>query len=123
MLNNLTNQWVPFTNNSYYYQTGILNSDLTILSNLFMDNPKQVIWMVELNTYISSRNVSGSSSIILYVNFPPMSGTCAISPTSGTDETLFTISCYGWIDPDGFLISFAYYGKLLSLNAKKLMRV
>ena len=113
MLNNLTNQWVPFTNSSYFYQTGMLNSDLTVLSSLFLDNPKQVIWMVELNIFIPSRNVSGFSSIILYVNFPPMLGTCSVSPKSGTVNTLFTFNCFGWIDPDGFLISFAYYGKLL----------
>ena len=116
MLNNLTNKWVPFTNWSYYYQTGMLNSDLTILSNLFMDNPSQVIWMIELSTYISSRNVRGSSSIILYINFPPMSGTCAISPTNGTDETLFTINCYGWIDPDGFEFAKKIFKKMVFLR-------
>ena len=112
MLNNLTNQWVPFTNSSYYYQTGVLNSDLTMLSSLFLDNPKQVIWMVELNIFIPIRNVSGLSSIILYVNFPPMLGTCNVSPISGTVDTLFTFNCFGWIDHDGSLISFAYYGNI-----------
>lgn len=112
MLNNSTNQWIPFENNSFFYQTGLLNSDLTVLHDAFMNNPQQVIWMVELNLFISSRNVSGSSSIILYVNFPPISGICNINPLWGTTETVFTLSCFGWLDPDGFLISYAYYGIL-----------
>jgi hypothetical protein len=120
MLNNVTNQWLEFTDNSYFYQTGHSNSDLTVLSDLFMNNTNQVIWMIELAVFISSRNVSGYSSIILYVNFPPKSGTCDIIPTSGTTETLFTLKCYGWIDPDGSLISFAYYGNILIFENKNL---
>ena len=118
MLNNVDNQWLEFTDNSFFYQTGQSNSDLTILSDLFMNNTNQVIWMIELTVFISSRNVSGYSSIILYVNFPPKTGTCDISPTSGTTETLFTLNCFGWIDPDGSLISFAYYGKNLTFKNK-----
>jgi len=118
MLNNVTNQWLEFTDNSYFYQTGQSNSDLTILSDLFMNNTNQVIWMIELTVFISSRNVSGYSSIILYVNFPPKLGTCDISPTSGTTDTLFTLNCYGWIDSDGSLISFAYYGNILVFKNK-----
>jgi len=113
MLNNSTNQWIPFKNSSNYFQTGMVHSDLTVLSDAFLNHPQQVIWMIELNLYISSRNVSGSSSIILNVNFPPMSGTCNISPASGTTSTLFTIVCFGWIDPDGFLVTYAYYGIFL----------
>ena len=109
MLN--SNQYTLFTNTSYYYTTGQSNSDLTILSDLFTDYPLQVIWKIELVVYISSRNVSGYSSILINVNFPPSSGSCNVNPTSGTTITLFTITCVGWIDPDGSLFSFAYYGK------------
>ena len=110
VFNNNTNLWTPFTNSSFYYQTGPANSDLTILSDLFMANPKQVLWKIELNVFIISRNVSGYSSIIMQVNFPPMSGSCNINPILGTTNTLFTINCFDWIDPDGFLVSFSYYG-------------
>lgn len=78
-----------------------------------MNYPEQVIWKVELTAFISSRNVSGYSSIFLYVNFPPMPGSCDISPKSGTVYTMFTINCFGWTDQDGFLVSFAYYGIFL----------
>ena len=110
MLNNVTNQWLPFSNSSYFYQTGRSNSDLTVLSDTFKNNPTQAYWMIKLNVYISSRNVSGSSSIVLYVNFPPMSGACNINPISFKTSTFFTINCYDWIDQGGFLVSYAYYG-------------
>jgi hypothetical protein len=110
MLNNVTNQWISFSNSSFFYQTGSSNSDLTVFSDTFMKNPKQVIWMIKLNVYISSRNVSGSFSIVLYVNFPPMSGTCNVNPISFTTSTFFTIHCFDWIDQDGFVVSYAYYG-------------
>ena len=110
LLNNVTNQWISFRNSSYYFQYGQSNSNLTILGDMFKNNREQVIWMIELNVYITSRNISGSSSIILYVNFPPMSGTCNMNPLIGTTSTIFTINCFNWIDSDGFLVSYAFYG-------------
>ena len=116
MYNNNTNQWTPFTNSSYYYQTGPSNADLTMLSDLFMANQQQVLWQIELTVFITSRNVSGFSSVIMQVNFPPMSGICNINPLSGTTNTLFTINCINWIDPDGSLVSFSYYGNNLKVR-------
>ena len=57
--------------------------------------------------------MSGFSSIIVKVNFPPKLGSCFITPKNGSTSTLFTIECSNWRDPDGSLISYAYYAKLL----------
>lgn len=35
------------------------------------------------------------------VNRPPANGLCSISPTRGTIDTLFTVSCSNWSDTDG----------------------
>ncbi|XP_055842496.1 polycystin family receptor for egg jelly-like [Episyrphus balteatus] len=44
---------------------------------------------------------SGSTSIKLIVNQPPAKGTCSVSPPGGIEyQTLFTISCSGYIDED-----------------------
>ena len=111
MLNSSSNQWVSFTNNSYYFYTGLNpQTDLTIKEELFEDFPFQTIWKVELNVNVPRKNTSGSTSIKFLVNFPPRNGSCDINPKNGTTNTLFSISCRNWIDTDGYSDSFAYYG-------------
>ena len=108
-LDTITNQWLLFTNSSYYY-TENNGLSLTMLENLFSDYSSQTIWKVELVALIPSRNASGSSSVMFYVNFPPRSGSCDVNPKNGSTNTLFSISCSNWVDPDGVVVSYAYYG-------------
>lgn len=110
MYDDVNNLWPPYTNNLNYFQTGRANSDLTILSDLFMGNPQQIIWKIELNVFSSTQNLTGYTSILLYVNFPPIPGSCNVDPLLGTTSTLFTLTCVGWFDSDGLLISYAFYG-------------
>ena len=111
MLNSSSSQWISFTNNSYYFYTGLNpQTDLTIKEELFRDFPFQTYWKIELNVYVPSKNTSGSTSIKFLVNFPPRNGSCDINPKNGTTNTLFSISCRNWIDTDGYSDSFAYYG-------------
>ena len=114
MLNTSTNTWILFTNVSYYYTTGNPNAYLTILRNIFDDYSHQVLWKIEVTAYIASRNVSGSSSMMIKVNFPPKYGSCYIDPHNGTTLTIFTINCSNWLDPDGTVISYTYYATLLN---------
>jgi hypothetical protein len=112
MWSSSTNQWISLTNNSYYFYTGLYpQTDLTIKEELFEGFTSQTIWKVELNVYIPSNNTSGSTSILFQVNYPPRNGLCDINPKNGTTNTLFSISCWNWVDTDGHLDSFAYYGK------------
>ena len=109
MLN--SNQWIQFTNVSYYFYTGSMpQTSLTVKEDLFKENVFQEIWKIELNVFVSSTNKSGSASIIFYVNFPPQQGSCDINPKNGTTNTLFSISCINWFDSNGILTSFYYYG-------------
>ena len=109
MLNGSSSQWMLFKNSSYFYYP--FKSDLTIKEDLFRDFDYQIIWKIELVVYSPSQNSSGSSSMIFYVNFPPRNGSCKINPRNGTTNTLFEINCYGWIDLDGSVASYSYYGK------------
>jgi hypothetical protein len=111
MLNSSSNQWISFTNNSYYFYTGLNpQTDLTIKYELFQNLSSQTIWKVELNVYVPTKNTSGSTSILFIVNFPPRNGLCDINPKNGTTNTLYSISCWNWIDPDGNVDSYAYCG-------------
>ena len=114
ILDTQTNQFVLFEDRTYVYQYNYIYSFLTILSDLFSLNPNQNIYKIEYSVFIESRNVSGSSSLILYVNFPPKYGECDINPKIGTAYiTEFVIDCSGYIDKNGFVVAFSFYGNLL----------
>ena len=112
----LSNQWTPFTNilANYLIQ---FNSDLTVFSSLFQDYPIDTIWKIELATTLIYNNGNqaekGLTSVIVYVNHPPKHGSCAVSPTIGTTNTLFSLNCTNWIDNDGSVVNYAFYGKIL----------
>jgi hypothetical protein len=106
--------WIIFTNNSYFYSAGLSNEYLVILKDLFRDFPNQVYWKVEsefqLTTYAGD-TLNALASIIFYVNFSPQNGMCSTSPIIGTTNTLFTIYCNNWIEKDGDIVSYSYYGE------------
>jgi hypothetical protein len=116
-LDSTSGQWSIFTNSLYYYTSGQSNTDLTILDNLFTDYPSQIIWKVELtvslvSSLFTNQTFQGTSSMQIYVNFPPLSGICGVSPTQGNTTSLFTITCNSWTDPDGSVTNYAFYGKV-----------
>jgi hypothetical protein len=107
-LNSFTNQWTLFTRSEYFFTTGL--DLLTLKEEIFSDYPSIIIWKIELEVRISSRNVSGKSSILFFVNFPPRQGYCAVNPDNGTTLTLFGFICSDWIDTEGSVSNFAFYG-------------
>ena len=107
----ITNQWIPFTNTSYYFYTGSMpQTSLTVKDDLFRDYPLQKAWKIELNVFVPSKNKSGSASIQFFVNIPPQQGSCDVNPKQATSNTSFSISCMNWVDSDGLLSSISYYG-------------
>ena len=113
--NTVLNQWILFApNNSYYYTTGKTNSNLVITKKLFEDFSSQIIWKVDLNldvkTYDDER-LTSTTSLLFYVNFSPKNGTCNLNSKNATTNEIFLFSCMNWIDPDGSVASYAYYGK------------
>ena len=97
------------------------NEKLTIEKQLFQDFPFS-LWKVQLtgNLTISPNETSlGQTSKEFYVNYPPINGMCDVVPKNGTTNDLFTLYCSNWIDSNGLVDKFVYYGILLSLFIKR----
>ena len=110
MLNSTKKQWIPFTNPSFYFYTGLYPyKELTIKEKLFQNYSSQSIWKVELIIFVPNKNLSGSASIIFLVNFPPKGGSCDINPKNGTTSTQFQIICTDWVDLNGAIAKFSFY--------------
>jgi hypothetical protein len=99
-----------FKRSEYFFTTGL--DLLTLKEELFRDHSSILIWKIELEVIISSRNVSGKSSILFSVNFPPRLGYCIVNPENGTTKTLFDINCMNWIE-EGSVFNFAFYSKFI----------
>ena len=101
--------WTLINSNGF-----ILNSNtnqVTLMPDLFSSNPSIRLWQVQLS--INADNVTGVSSMIYKTNSLPTNGTCSVSPSSGLAlSTYFVISCSGWVDPDGSVTRYDYYGKI-----------
>jgi len=117
MLDSNTNKWVLFSTNAsfYYYLTGKTLSDLTVKKELFSDFPSQSRWKIDLILNVKdpfqNQTQNATSSLIVYVNQPPLFGTCDIDPKNGTTNTLFSVYCINWIDIDGSVpVNYVFYG-------------
>ena len=115
----LDNSQANFTNFSYYYQTGMNKSDITLISQLFADYSMFSYWKVELvynlTTYLNT-TLFGISSLTFFINQPPSPGTCDITPKNGTTSDLFTIYCDGWSDESyGTSINYTFYSRIIFL--------
>ena len=108
------NTFAQFTNSSYFYQTGQTKSDLTILSDLLLQNTDVLELSVELIlnlTTIDNQQIIGSTKLSFYVNQPPIPGTCDIMPKNGTTSDWFNIYCDLWTDAaDGTYVNYTFYG-------------
>jgi hypothetical protein len=77
---------------------------------LFQNNSAIIFWKVELEITLNYV-ATGVSSLVFRVNQLPSSGSCSVSPTSGQIlTTLFQITCDGWVDPDGSIDHYEYFG-------------
>jgi hypothetical protein len=124
MLDSSSNNWIPFTNESYFYTSIESDMNLIVLKDLFKLHSHQLIWKIEYKTTVLSyanKNLTSKSSILFYVNRPPLNGTCDIKPKNGSTNDLFYITCEKWSDVEGSVTSYSYFGnKIRFLNFKKL---
>ena len=113
-------KWYSVSSNDSYH--GDTSSDFTVFTKLFAENPDTNIWRINLDIQsVSTDNgcATGSTSLIVFVNQTPKNGTCTISPTTGvTLSTLFTLNCTNWVDSDGQILKYSYYGGLLNTQMK-----
>ena len=111
MIDTIKNQIIKLENQSYYFTTDISKLNLTIRKELFQDFFTFKYWKIELVSFSSDTNFTSSSSLLFYLNQPPVPGICKINPKNGTTSTLFTIYCYDWKDDDdGGLVNYSFYG-------------
>jgi hypothetical protein len=109
------NQWVQFNLTSYYLTAGKENEKLTITKQLFTDYPFK-FWRVQLTgdlIYSVNLTLQGDSSKAFFVNFPPVNGVCDVNPKNGTTSDLFTLYCSNWMDSEGFVTNYVFYGNLM----------
>ena len=115
IFDSISRKWNQFTKSSYYYLTGKTQSDLTIKKHLFSDYKNQSVWKIDLilinKNPLQDQTQLATSSLIVYVNQPPSSGTCDIDPKSGTTSTFFSITCSNWIQlVGGPVLNYVFYG-------------
>ena len=112
------NAWTPFTNVSYFYKSNLSDTGLVISKDLFIDYSNRIYWKVQMTSTLitySRSNLTGFSSVLFYVNFSPLNGTCDINPKNGSTNDLFNIDCNHWADSDGNVVSFSYFGNIFLL--------
>jgi len=102
--------WSIYTDPSFQI-LGKETNELSLSSSLFLNNPSVVFWKVEFRVTINQA-VSGISSVILKPNQLPYNGDCYVDRSSGISlSDFFNIICQNWIDPDGTIQTYEYFGK------------
>lgn len=77
---------------------GTNTTNFTATNQLFRQNPQYTLWKFEvIYTFPAA---TSSSALNFLVNRPPSNGSCSITPSQGTMNTLFIISCPDWFDED-----------------------
>ncbi len=107
-------QWIQFNMTRYYIQSGHQYEQLTIKKQLFRDFPF-VFWKFQLTgNLIITENVTsqGVTSKSFFVNYSPINGMCDVEPKNGTTSDIFNLFCLNWIDSEGFVTQYVYYGKI-----------
>lgn len=83
---------------------------------MFQNYSTTTYWKIELliETIVNNVKTNGSNELILKTNQLPYNGTCLLSNLTGYAlDTYFIINCTEWIDDDGYIILYEFYGKLL----------
>ena len=101
--------WEIYSNqNSIISSTDINSADLKIPSDFFGENTNEIIsW--QFTVFYSFPEQIINKTITIQINKPPKNGSCSIDPLNGTVDTLFTINCSNWTDPDE-IKDYTYYG-------------
>jgi hypothetical protein len=86
-------------------------SELVLPSSFFQNFSSIAYWKIEL--VITVGEAKGSSSILFKINKLPNGGRCGISNYNGTSlSTYFDIICQSWIDPDGKIDTYEFFGRI-----------
>ena len=85
-------------------------ANLTISSFLFDAYSNLNFLKVQLN--VSTSSSTASKEIILKMNQLPLNGTCRVNNIAGIAfETNFKVKCSDWVDLDGLIYLYSFYGE------------
>jgi hypothetical protein len=81
------------------------------LPSSFFQNYTSIGWW-KLQVVLSVNNIfEGTSSMIYKINSLPRDGHCNVTLNNGTSlDTFFYIICMNWIDLDGNITNYEFYG-------------
>lgn len=92
------------------------------MSNLlFRVKPDVLLWKISLTISILQEDIvaNGTSDLLIKKNEPPFNGTCFVDRNKGYAlETYFIIKCIDWVDIDGFIAKYEYFGMFVKYIIK-----
>ena len=94
--------------------------ELVISEDLFYKYQNIFFWKVDLKIEalytIGGEYIDVYSTIVLSIIKSPFNGTCDIQPDSGYAlVTDFSIECFDWIDLEGGISNYFFFGNILKL--------
>lgn len=96
------------------FTMGDETTELTIFNTIFDYFKNTDFWKVHFDITIVNefnQSVTGSTFINFRVNKKPYNGDCKIDLLNGIAyHTNFKIECKNWIDDDGYIIRYEYFG-------------
>lgn len=99
-----------------FFNIGLNSRELIISPRLFQNDVTNQIWKIEFKlTTISylHGNSTSITSIFIKLNQLPYGGRCFITPSIGiAASTLFGVNCSNWLDSDGYIVNYSYFGSL-----------
>ena len=102
-----TNNWVALEDQTYFVE---FNTKEMIISSSLFTNLTVNFWKVNLVIVVNGEK-NGSTSVIFKLNKLPRDGSCSVNLVNGTAMlTYFTVYCKDWIDDDGFVKKYEYFG-------------
>ena len=104
-------------NFSSSYVSSLDTPAITLMPSLFQVNySSHIYWKIELEISLNPDAI-GVSSIYLKKNQLPAYGDCSVDPQGGLAfDSYFYFRCFGWIDSDGFISRYTYFGNYFFQN-------
>lgn len=94
---------------------GTETTELSVSNLLFKLKPDILLWKISLTISSLQDDIlsNGTSDLLIKKNEPPLNGTCFVDKNKGYAlETYFLIKCLDWIDIDGFIARYEYFGSI-----------
>ena len=91
-----------------------VDTELTLMPDLFSTYSSVLYWkidffVVKINKL--NQQTPGTASLILLVNSVPSGGYCFLDKYNGISLlTIFNIKCLNWMDKDGYVAKYEFFG-------------